>query len=57
MNAELVWVLGSSGKQVQPQIITDPDYPSGYRCICYDYEQINPEHDICGSIKRVKLCC
>ena len=30
MYAEVAWVLVSSGTQVQPQIIPDPDYPPDY---------------------------
>ena len=30
MNSEVAWVLVSSGTQVQPQIILDPDYPPDY---------------------------
>ena len=30
MNSEVAWVLVSSGTQVQPQIILDPDYRSNY---------------------------
>ena len=30
MYAEEAWVLVSSGTQVQPQIILDPDYLPGY---------------------------
>ena len=37
MYAELAWVLVSSGTQVQPQVILDPDYLS----VSYDYVEIN----------------
>ena len=30
MNSEVAWVLVSSGTQVQPQIIIDPDYLPDY---------------------------
>ena len=30
MYAEVAWVLASSGTQVQPQIILDPDYLPDY---------------------------
>ena len=38
MYAELAWVLLSSGTQVQPQIILDPDYLPDYLSVSYDYE-------------------
>ena len=34
---EVDWVLVSSGTQVQPQIILDPDNLPGYFSISYDY--------------------
>ena len=37
MNSEVVWVLISSGTQVQPQIILDPDYLPDYLSVSYDY--------------------
>ena len=37
MNSEVAWVLVSSGIQVQPQIILDPDYLSDYLPDSYDY--------------------
>ena len=39
MYAEVAWVLVSSGTQVQPQIIIDPDYLPDYLSISYDYVQ------------------
>ena len=37
MFIEVVWVLVSSGTQVQPQIILDPDYLPDYLSVSYDY--------------------
>ena len=37
MNSEVAWVLLSSGTQVQPQIILDPNYLSDYLSVFYDY--------------------
>ena len=37
MYAEVTWVLVSSGTQVQPPIILDPDYLPDYPSITYDY--------------------
>ena len=39
MNSEVAWVLVSSGTQVQPQIICDPDYLPDYFSVSYDYDQ------------------
>ena len=41
MYAELAWVLVSSGTQVQPQVILDPDYLPDYLSVSYDYVEIN----------------
>ena len=41
MYAEVAWVLVSSGTQVQPQIIPDPDYLPDYLSVSYDYDQID----------------
>ena len=38
MNSDVPWVLVSSGTQVQPQIILDPDYLPDYISVSYDYE-------------------
>ena len=38
MNFEVAWVLVSSGTQIQPQIILDPDYLPDYLSISYDHE-------------------
>ena len=38
MYAEVAWVLVSSGTQVQPQIILDPDYLPDYLSVSYDYD-------------------
>ena len=40
MYAEVAWILVSSGTQVQPQIIPDPDYLPDYLSIPYDYDNI-----------------
>ena len=37
MYAEVAWVLVSSGTQVQPQIILNPDYLPDYPSVSYDY--------------------
>ena len=37
------WVLLSSGSQVQPQIMLDPDYPPDYLSASYDYD--STDHD------------
>ena len=37
MYAEVAWVLVSSGTQVQPQILLDPDYLPDYLFVFYDY--------------------
>ena len=36
MTSEVAWVLVSSGTQVQPQIILDPDYLPDYLSVSYD---------------------
>ena len=38
MYAEIAWVLVSSGTQVQPQVILDPDYLPDYLSVSYDYD-------------------
>ena len=38
MYAEVAWVLVSSGTQVQPQVILDPDYLPDYLSVSYDYD-------------------
>ena len=37
MYAEVAWELVSSGTQVQPQVIFDPDYLPDYLSVSYDY--------------------
>ena len=37
MYAEVAWVLVSSGTQVQPQIMADPDYLPDYLSVSYDF--------------------
>ena len=51
MYAEVAWVLVSSGTQVQPQIILDPDYLPDYLSISYDYALNNND----PSIKALRL--
>ena len=41
MYAEVAWVLVSSGTQVQPQIMPDPDYLPHCLSVSYDYELTN----------------
>ena len=57
MYAEVAWVLVSSGTQVQPQIIPDPDYLPDYLCVSYDYDKSNTVYFILhrnqGRIKEV----
>ena len=36
--AEVAWVLVSSGTQVQPQVILDPDYLPDYLSVSYEYD-------------------
>ena len=38
MNSEVAWVLVSSGTQVQPLIMLDPEYLSDYLSVSYDHE-------------------
>ena len=40
MYAEVAWVLESSGTQVQPQVIFDPDYLPDYLSVSYDYDHL-----------------
>ena len=39
MYAEVAWVQVSSGTEVQPQIMLDPDYFPDYLSISYDYDK------------------
>ena len=39
MNSEIAWVLVSSGTQVQPQIILNPDYIPDYLSVSYNYSE------------------
>ena len=39
MYAEVAWVLASSGTQVQPQIVLDPDYLPDYLSVFDDYDE------------------
>ena len=57
MYAEVAWVLISSGTQVQPQIILDPDYLS----VSYDYgctfdSQMTKIHESLA-IATIKIAC
>ena len=38
MYSEVAWVLVSSGTQVQPQIILEPDYLPDYLSVSDDYD-------------------
>ena len=38
MYAEVAWVLESSGTQVQPQVILNPDYLPDCLSVFYDYD-------------------
>ena len=40
MYADVAWVLVSSGTQVQPQVILNPDYPPDYLSVSYNYGDI-----------------
>ena len=43
MYSEVAWVLVSSGTQVQPQVILDPDYLPDYLSVSYGY---GPDHHL-----------
>ena len=45
MNSEVAWVLVSSGSQVQPQIILNPDYIPDYLSVSYDYVENNRNYN------------
>ena len=45
MYSEVAWVLVSSGTQVQPQIILDPDYLPDYFSVSYDYAETYSLYD------------
>ena len=51
MYAEVAWVLVSSGTQVQPKIIPDPDYLPDYLSVSYDYG----EKSLCNNDLTVNL--
>ena len=40
-SAHSTWVLVSSGTQVQPQVILDPDYLPDYLSVSYDCDPLN----------------
>ena len=44
MYAEVAWELVSSGTQVQPQIILNPDYLPDYLSVSYDYDETYFRH-------------
>ena len=46
MYSEVVWVLVSSGTQVHPQIIFDPDYVPEYLSVSYDYDEIKNDKEL-----------
>ena len=46
MYAEVASVLVSSGTQVQPQMILDPDYLPDYPSVSYDYGSITTGQSI-----------
>ena len=37
MYTEVAWILVSSGTQIQPRIMLDPDYDPDYLSVSYDY--------------------
>ena len=45
-DAEVAWKLVSSGNQVQPQIVVDPDYLPDYLSVSYDYDFNTNDYDI-----------
>ena len=54
MYSEVAWVLVSSGTQVHPQTILEPDYLSDYLPVFYDYAKklasfVIPELKKCNS--------
>ena len=58
MYAKIAWVLLSSGTQVQPQTILDPDYLPDYFSVSYDYDQrcfIHCSPNICSTRKKNEL--
>ena len=54
MYAEVAWVLVSSGTQVQPQVILDPDYLPDCLSISYDYVKNHIELSVRKS-SQIKL--
>ena len=49
-DAEVAWELVSSGNQVQPQIVVDPDYLPDYLSVSYDYDFNTNDYDISISL-------
>ena len=49
MNSEVAWVLVSSGTQVQPQIIIDPDNLPDYLSVSYDMDRTRAVASSCGA--------
>ena len=59
MYAEVAWVLVSSGTQVQPQVILDPDYLRDDLSVSYDYALIHVKlftENFCDIAEPYKLC-
>ena len=55
MNSEVSWLLVSSGTQVQPQTILDPDYLPDYLSLSYDYGITKINNAQIDNPKDVKL--
>ena len=50
MYVGVAWVLVSSGTQVQPEIILDPDYILKYLSVSYDYGTNYRAPDTCKKL-------
>ena len=60
MYAEIAWVLVSSGTQVQPQVMLDPDCLPDYLSVSYDYaisENVWNGTEIFELVKNIVLRC
>ena len=53
MNFEVAWVLVSSGSQVQPQIMPDPDHISDYLSVSCEYGY--PSNLFSGHVKDLNV--
>ena len=53
MCAEVAWALVSSGTQVQPQIMLDPDNFPDYLSVSYDYDAKMPMPRFPNSQKKL----